>query len=381
ALGLAALSVWGGRPAVALGEDPPSKGRTTANQIADWVQQLSASRFDMRDRATQALIQAGRTAIPAVLKAVQGTDREVALRSIIALQEIGARGDVDDLQAALQALESVSRQNPSAAVTRHATDALSTLMVVRQERAVEHLTRQGAVISHVSEDRWYNGSIGVQFATPVYSAEIGPQWRGTDADIERLTWVTDIEQVCFEGPQVKESWFQHLKALPRLHSVKVKRVPISNAGLRELAQLDGMWFLRLMYVPLDDTAVPILEGARGLRRLLFISRNLTEKGAEQLVQQLGKASVDCPRGALLGVESSSTDGVNWTVKAVVPGSAADKAGMLEGDRVVAYNGQPVTDFPSLRTFIARNEPGDTVTLEIERGLERLTKQVTFGEWD
>jgi hypothetical protein len=35
----------------------------------------------------------------------------------------------------------------------------------------------------------------------------------------------------------------------------------------------------------------------------------------------------------------------------------------------------------LRTCIARNVPGDTATLIIERGLEKLTKQVTFGEWD
>jgi S1-C subfamily serine protease len=136
-----------------------------------------------------------------------------------------------------------------------------------------------------------------------------------------------------------------------------------------------------MFVSLDDSAVPLLENAKGIRKLVVISRQLSEKGAEQLQQHFGKDNVDCPKGALLGVTANQADGDNWRVTSVLEGSAAAKAGILEGDRIAKYNGQEITDFRSLRAYISKNEPGDAVTMEIERGLEKLTKQVVFGEWD
>jgi hypothetical protein len=350
-------------------------------QIPRWIVELGARRFEVRDRATQALIAAGRAAIEPVQQAVFGADREVALRAVVALQEIGARGDSEALQAAHVALTNAAGRATSPAVARQAAEALETLTTVRQERTIEHLQKLGAVVTRDDSDSWYQQAARFPFTSPVFAIEFGPQWRGGDADLERLQWISDIEHVSFVGSRVKDSWIGHLKHLPKLHSIKIKRAEISNEGLAELARLEGIWFLRLMFVPLDDSAVPILESAKGLRRLVFISQALTDKGIEQLQQHLGKDNVECPKGAMLGIKASVAEGENWAVTSVLDGSAAAKAGILEGDRIVSYNGQPVTDFASLRSYIGRNVPGDTATLVLERGLEKLTRQVTFGEWD
>src|SRR5262245_20651284 len=123
------LLLW---PVALFGQDPPNQRTApteqepSEQQIDQWISQLGAAQFDTRDRATQALIAAGRAAIPRALKAVNGRDREVALRSVVTLQEIGARGDSDTLQAALEALESAAAQAMSPAVARQATDALAS---------------------------------------------------------------------------------------------------------------------------------------------------------------------------------------------------------------------------------------------------------------
>ena len=41
----------------------------------------------------------------------------------------------------------------------------------------------------------------------------------------------------------------------------------------------------------------------------------------------------------------------WTVDRVVAGSAADQAGLQQGDRIVSFNGQPVGDFAGLSDLI------------------------------
>lgn len=51
---------------------------------------------------------------------------------------------------------------------------------------------------------------------------------------------------------------------------------------------------------------------------------------------------------------------------VVPGAVADRAGLAEGDRVVAVDGQPVADWAGLVRVI-RASPGRELQLEVDRG--------------
>jgi hypothetical protein len=352
----------------------------TAEQIRKWIIELGANQFDARDQAMQALIAVGRQAVQPVLAAAHGNDREVALRCVVALQEIGARGDTDALQAAIAALQQLSaREAVAPVVARQATEARATLSVVRQERAMEYLLSLGAVISKETDDQWYRSVAG--FPVTVFSLEIGPQWRGTEKDLERIGWISDLEQVSFVGPQVKDSWFQYIQNLPKLNSVKLKRADVTLKGLESLVQIEGIWFIRMLYLPLDDKAVQVLMKSRSLRKIVFISRNLTNQGRKQLQEHFGELNAECPHGALLGITANAADGESWTISQVIEGGAAAKAGILEKDRIVKFNGRPVPNFFTLKEFISENEPGDTAKFEIERGAETVVVEVKFGEWD
>ena len=66
---------------------------------------------------------------------------------------------------------------------------------------------------------------------------------------------------------------------------------------------------------------------------------------------------------------SSVDGA--IVASVEPGSAADHAGLKQGDVIESFDGQPVHDTNTLRNHVAESQPGSSATLKVVRdGSER-----------
>lgn len=65
--------------------------------------------------------------------------------------------------------------------------------------------------------------------------------------------------------------------------------------------------------------------------------------------------------------------------AVVPGSAADEAGLKENDIISEFNGEKITSENSLAKIIMKYNPGDTVTLKILRDEEEKILTAVLGE--
>jgi putative serine protease PepD len=64
--------------------------------------------------------------------------------------------------------------------------------------------------------------------------------------------------------------------------------------------------------------------------------------------------------------------------AVTPGGAADAAGVEPGDVIVAVDGEPVETYEEFVVLIRSQAPGDVVVLEVKRGNEKVTVDVTLG---
>ena len=83
--------------------------------------------------------------------------------------------------------------------------------------------------------------------------------------------------------------------------------------------------------------------------------------------------------AYLGVSTSEqSDGQGALVGSVQSGGPAAKAGLKTGDLVVAFNGKPVDSVNGLVAAIAAQQPGDQVTLTVQRGGARKQLTVTLG---
>jgi S1-C subfamily serine protease len=88
--------------------------------------------------------------------------------------------------------------------------------------------------------------------------------------------------------------------------------------------------------------------------------------AQVLIDQLRDGAV--PRHALLGVTTQPTGprSEGAVVVSIASGSAAEAAGIREGDVITALDGEPISDPSDLAATIAGHLPGDEVTVTIER---------------
>jgi serine protease Do len=67
------------------------------------------------------------------------------------------------------------------------------------------------------------------------------------------------------------------------------------------------------------------------------------------------------------------------VSSVASGSAAERAGVMRGDVIRTFNGQPVHDTNALRNRVAASAPGSTATLVIVRDGTERSLTVTLDE--
>lgn len=80
----------------------------------------------------------------------------------------------------------------------------------------------------------------------------------------------------------------------------------------------------------------------------------------------------------LGVAGGDAEEAGVVVAAVVPGSAAEAAGLAPGDLIVAVGGERVASFEALTDLLGEKAPGDAVRLLLERDGWRKTVEVTLG---
>ena len=65
--------------------------------------------------------------------------------------------------------------------------------------------------------------------------------------------------------------------------------------------------------------------------------------------------------------------------AIFPGSAAESAGLQEGDIILEFAGEKITRENTLAKLIMEHDPGDKITLKIKRNEKEFTVDVILGE--
>ena len=112
------------------------------------------------------------------------------------------------------------------------------------------------------------------------------------------------------------------------------------------------------------------------KRLLVVSAGSIMHMAQAfvlLVILLGVVGV--PGGSLSDESQRARD---WEVGSVVPDSAAGEAGLLEGDRIVAFDGEPVETWAEVTSAIRGSDVGDEVVLTVERGDQTVELEAVLG---
>lgn len=106
---------------------------------------------------------------------------------------------------------------------------------------------------------------------------------------------------------------------------------------------------------------------------------VTDEGLNQLVATMPQVKIERRGKAMLGVQSSVL-AEECIVGGITPGSAADRAGLQEGDIIRSFGGEAVGDFRALVDLIANKEPGDRVEVGYLRGGQMMTTEVQLDVW-
>ena len=111
------------------------------------------------------------------------------------------------------------------------------------------------------------------------------------------------------------------------------------------------------------------------------------KGAKVSAEALNELTVSFPglvieRGpACLGVNPSDEFAQGgMLIHKVVPGSAADQAGLQSGDIILEFDHVPIPDFKTLVATIGEHQPGDKIPVLFVRDGEKKATTAALGEW-
>jgi putative serine protease PepD len=81
----------------------------------------------------------------------------------------------------------------------------------------------------------------------------------------------------------------------------------------------------------------------------------------------------------VGLTDRTDGGQGAVIANVESGSPADQAGIKDGDIVVSINGQPVTGRAGMIAVVRDAEPGETISITIERSGKTVTVEATLAQ--
>ncbi len=78
-------------------------------------------------------------------------------------------------------------------------------------------------------------------------------------------------------------------------------------------------------------------------------------------------------------DMATVDGKGLRLSGVRPGSPADVAGLKAGDTIVEFDGKVITDLYTYTDALRSRQPGDSVTIVVQRGDTRVPVRVLLGK--
>jgi putative serine protease PepD len=121
---------------------------------------------------------------------------------------------------------------------------------------------------------------------------------------------------------------------------------------------------------------PQLGGAQAPGIGFAIPSNVAKRIADQLI---ANGRVVRSGRAYLGVRVATIVGGGVLVSAIVPGGPAAKAGIKQGDIILAIDGEPTPTADVLVSVLANLHPGQKVPVKLRRHGKEVTVTVTLGE--
>ena len=128
-------------------------------------------------------------------------------------------------------------------------------------------------------------------------------------------------------------------------------------------------------VNIDGEVIGVVTAKSGGQGVEGLGFAIPAEIASEIIQNILEHGSQIPQRAVLGV---IVNPYSLTVEQVSPYSAADRAEITAGDRILAVDGVPVFNHTSLRELLDTLAPGDVIEVTVLRENQILIKKVTLG---
>jgi hypothetical protein len=151
-----------------------------------------------------------------------------------------------------------------------------------QKAAVEEIRKLGGLVAYEYHGpAWLQSSLGVDFFGTVCGVSL-VRSPVTDAGLERLKGLTQLQMLTLEGPQITDGGLENLEGMSQLESLCLSDTKVTDAGLKHLRVLTKLQTLYLKGTLVTDAGLEHLEGLTQLPRLWLNRTRVTDAGLDHL---------------------------------------------------------------------------------------------------
>jgi hypothetical protein len=299
---------------------PAENPAPSSEDLTRWIADLDSAQYLDRERATQQLIDAGASALDALLKVANADAPEPADRALWILRRQARSRDNGLAIAALE--REILLENRPSLVQKAESELIQRLVANCQQR----LAPLGAEVS-----LQLDAIDAVPNVAVVMHVRLGEAWQGTRDDLQIV------------------------------------------------AQLKKQNYFRLEGAPVDDATVKLFEERENLALLQLMNTKVSVAAVDSIKTRHPGVIVYLRNQALLGVQAEK-HALGVMVVQVPAKTGAAAAGITPGDIITAINGHKLVDFDRMTAHIAQHRPGDKIEVEVIRNNQSLKLPVTLGSW-
>ena len=355
---------------VALSQDPPqntrSAGQVTSEQIQQWIAELKSDNYSARESASRKISRHLDEALQLVVKAAEeenelGGEPLLQFLGFVGQNALSAEG-----RLAFDTLKKIAEER----TTNRAVVAqkiLENISIQMRELAMDRLKRAGVSC----EDRYL--SVLTRMKEIKSALVIDQRFTGTASDLELLPWLFDVQFVKLEGPAITREVLALVAKMPKLNSLQIIETSLQSADIECLTDAPDLELLEILYTPIDDSSIDILERLPVFGDLQLFGTRLTAKGAIEVVDRIDTANVFVGRGGFLGITCEPS---SLIIREVIPDGPAQLAGIRTLDKLVSVDGVAISNFEELRRELAKSASGEKVMVEYERPMVSFRRDPT-----
>lgn len=202
-------------------------------------------------------------------------------------------------------------------------------------------------------------------------------------DLEQLSDLSRVTHVGIFKQEHAHDILSVIKSLPNLRAVEISDCQFKGNQLERIAQCRNLVqiFLTGLDVPAD--ALYEIGDLRKLRYLNLKSCTFDVSAFQSLKKRRPNISITTVARAFLGVrgpvEFGADSATECKISEVIPGSGADKAGVLVGDVITQINGHEIGVFNDLILYISQHDIGDSLTIDVIRDGKELKLSAELGK--